>query len=63
MKINLGFASLLTLLFIYLTLTSVITWSWVWVLAPVWIPLIFVIGLLLFAAFLVALTGKQHGHY
>lgn len=32
-----GFAGLLTILFIALKLTHVIDWSWWWVLAPVWI--------------------------
>ena len=35
-----GFASLLTLLFIALKLTGVITWPWIWVLAPLWIGFI-----------------------
>ena len=32
-----GFAGLLTLIFITLKLTKVIDWSWWWVLSPVWI--------------------------
>ena len=32
-----GFSSLLTILFIALKLTGVITWSWWWVLSPLWI--------------------------
>ncbi len=31
------FTGLLTVLFIALKLTGVITWSWWWVLAPLWI--------------------------
>jgi hypothetical protein len=38
MKISIGFTGLLTLLFIALKLTNVITWSWWWVLSPIWIP-------------------------
>ena len=34
---GIGFAGLLTIVFIVLKLTHVISWSWVWVLAPVWI--------------------------
>lgn len=34
---QIGFAGLLTIVFIVLKLTEVITWSWVWVLAPMWI--------------------------
>jgi uncharacterized protein (DUF983 family) len=35
---GIGFAGLLTILFIGLKLTGYITWSWWWVLAPTWIP-------------------------
>ena len=34
---GIGFAGLLTIAFIVLKLTHVITWSWVWVLSPLWI--------------------------
>ena len=34
-----GFPGLLTVAFIVLKLTKVITWSWWWVLAPMWVPL------------------------
>lgn len=32
-----GFLGLLTIAFIILKLTEVISWSWLWVLAPLWI--------------------------
>lgn len=35
---------LLTIAFVILKLTKVISWSWWWVLAPIWIP--FAIGLI-----------------
>ena len=35
---GIGFFSLLTIAFIVLKLTNVISWSWWWVLAPIWIP-------------------------
>lgn len=38
-NINLGFFSLLTIVFIVLKLCNVINWSWWWVLAPTWIPI------------------------
>lgn len=41
---KIGFAGLLTLLFITLRLTDVIGWSWLWVLSPLWIPLGFAFG-------------------
>ena len=36
---GLGFLQVLTLIFITLKLTEVITWSWWLVLAPLWVPL------------------------
>ena len=43
-----GFAGLLTIAFIVLKLTGVITWSWLWVLSPIWIS---------FALFIIILLG------
>lgn len=34
---GIGFPGLLTLLFIGLKLSHVISWSWLWVLSPLWI--------------------------
>jgi hypothetical protein len=42
------FLSALTLLFIGLKLTGHITWSWVWVLSPLWIPIAFLLPILIF---------------
>jgi hypothetical protein len=42
-----GFAGLLTIVFIVLKLTKVITWSWIWVLSPLWIGWSLVIVLLI----------------
>lgn len=39
-KGGIGFCGLLTIVFITLKLCGVITWSWVWILAPVWIPIV-----------------------
>lgn len=36
---GIGFCGLLTIVFIVLKLTGIISWSWVWVLSPVWISL------------------------
>jgi membrane protein YdbS with pleckstrin-like domain len=41
---GIGFAGLLTILFIGLKLGHVINWSWWWVLSPIWLS--FAIGLL-----------------
>lgn len=41
---GIGFEGLLTIVFIVLKLTKVISWSWWWVTAPLWIPVaIFVV--------------------
>lgn len=37
---GIGFFGALTILFIGLKLGNVITWSWLWILAPMWIPTI-----------------------
>ena len=39
---GIGFLGLLAIVFIVLKLTGYIAWSWWWVLAPIWIPIIFV---------------------
>ena len=46
---GIGFAGLLTLVFITLKLTEYIAWSWWWVLAPLWIPAVLLIGIILAA--------------
>lgn len=50
-----GFLGLLALVFITLKLTGFIDWSWVWVLAPLWIPVALVVGIVVitFVALLV----------
>lgn len=47
---NSVFISGLTILFIGLKLTDNIDWSWVWVLSPLWIPLVFILVVLMFVA-------------
>jgi hypothetical protein len=42
-NVNPGFLGTLCLIFITLKLTNYIDWSWWWVLAPIWIPLAFVL--------------------
>lgn len=44
---NIGFATILGLIFIVLKLTKIINWSWLWVLSPFWIGAIFAIILML----------------
>ena len=40
---EIGFAVVLTIVFIVLKLCKVIEWSWVWVLSPLWISLVLAI--------------------
>ena len=47
MDIRINFFGLLAILFITLKLIGVITWNWTWVLAPIWIPLAFVLVLII----------------
>lgn len=55
---GIGFLGLLTILFIALKLLGVIAWPWVWVLAPLWIPTVLVV-IVLVAIFILALIfGK-----
>lgn len=44
---GIGFCGLLTIAFIILKLTGVISWSWLWVLAPIWIHTAIVLAVLL----------------
>lgn len=54
MKSSLGFIDVLTLIFIVLKLTNIITWSWWWVLSPIWITILIVILI----AFIMYVTTK-----
>jgi hypothetical protein len=47
---GLGCGTVLGLIFITLKLTGNIGWSWTWVLAPFWIPLVFLIPAVAFLA-------------
>ena len=40
---SVDFCNMLTILFIGLKLANIINWAWYWVLAPIWIPFVFVI--------------------
>lgn len=66
---GLGFTGALTILFIALKLTHVVTWSWWWVLSPIWISAIAtiaIVGLALLGAFIaVAVKERREGvkHY
>ena len=50
-SVGTSFVGLLTIIFIVLKLTKVITWSWWWVLSPIWITwglvivMLFILGI------------------
>ena len=44
---GIGFVGLLTIAFIVLKLTGVISWPWIWVLAPIWISVSLALAILL----------------
>ena len=43
---GLGLGTILFLIFMVLKLTNYIDWSWWWVTAPLWIPLLLILGVL-----------------
>lgn len=55
---GIGFVGLLTIVFIVLRLTKIITWSWVWVLSPLWICAIAKVILIIIW---VIITLKENG--
>jgi hypothetical protein len=55
-----GFVGVLTIVFIVLKLTNVITWSWLWVLSPLWISFGLTLGIIL-VVLLFVLLGKVIG--
>jgi len=60
-KINIKFSglltTLLTVLFVGLKLTNYINWSWWWVLSPIWIPIVFIILLIILIGVVYCLKG------
>lgn len=55
---GIGFAGLLTIVFIVLKLTAVISWSWLWVLSPLWIDFALVIVMAIVAAIILSTLKK-----
>ena len=39
-NISLGVPLFLTIVFLILKLTGLLSWSWLWVLSPLWIPVV-----------------------
>lgn len=53
---GISFGGMLCIVFIALKLMHYIDWSWWWVLSPLWIPLIVILIIWLFVAFLTELS-------
>lgn len=55
---GIGFASLLTIVFIYLKLRNFIGWPWLWVLSPIWISAGLAILFILIGLFIVWINSR-----
>lgn len=55
---GIGFAGLLTVVFITLKLLGKIDWSWWWVLSPLWIGFALVIAVIVVIGILTAIFGR-----
>ncbi len=49
---GMSLTTVLFLIFLILKLTKTIDWSWWWVTSPLWIPIVFAIGLAIILIFL-----------
>jgi len=55
---GIGFCGLLTIVFITLKLTGFIDWSWWWVTAPIWIPGVVVLGIVILVVIVGVLVNR-----
>jgi hypothetical protein len=57
---GLGLGGALFIVFLVLKLTDVIAWSWWWITAPLWIPTVIVIAVLIIGVIVMfAKSGKK----
>lgn len=54
-----GLGGLLFVVFLVLKLTGVVAWSWWWVTAPLWLPLIIVLGFLAVLLVIARIVGSR----
>lgn len=54
---GIGFFEALGLVFIVLKLCGVIDWSWWWVLAPIWMPVALVLGIIIIFAIIIGIMS------
>ena len=57
-----GFSGLLFIAFLILKLCNIITWSWWWVTAPLWMPVAFVIVVLIIYIIVLAICAAIENH-
>lgn len=57
---GIGFVGALTIAFIVLKLTKVISWSWVWVLSPIWISTAIVVLFILVGCILILVEERKN---
>lgn len=57
-----GFSGLLFIAFLILKLCNIITWSWWWVTAPLWIPVAFVVVVLIIYIIVLAICAAIENH-
>jgi membrane protein YdbS with pleckstrin-like domain len=57
-----GFSGLLFIAFLILKLCNIITWSWWWVTAPLWIPVAFVLVILIIYIIVLAICAAIENH-
>ena len=57
-----GFSGLLFIAFLILKLCNVITWSWWWVTAPLWMPVAFVLVVLIIYIIVLAICAAIENH-
>lgn len=56
---GIGFMGMLAIVFIALKLMKVITWSWWWVLAPLWVPVLMFMCMVVILSFLESKQNKN----
>lgn len=57
-----GFSGLLFIAFLILKLCNVITWSWWWVTAPLWMPVAFLLVVLIIYIIVLAVCAAIENH-
>ena len=55
---GIGFAGILTIVFIVLKLVGVVKWSWLWVLSPLWIGASFAVAIFALIVAIAAISKR-----